>query len=169
MTILSVPFSSGQWLLLNPKMIGSKSMKILSVPFSSGQWLLLNYIPDQLIMELNFQSPFRRGNGCYYGVSLSEIYIRRLSVPFSSGQWLLLVTNQSVKVRVLFLSVPFSSGQWLLQCELEHLPIREMYLSVPFSSGQWLLPKTRSLPISKYRIFQSPFRRGNGCYRPRDQ
>ena len=38
--ILSVPFSSGQWLL--PQIIGwTFAHYALSVPFSSGQWLLL--------------------------------------------------------------------------------------------------------------------------------
>ena len=37
----------------------------LSVPFSSGQWLLLNAQGVRVNAEMPFQSPFHRGNGCY--------------------------------------------------------------------------------------------------------
>ena len=65
---LSVPFSSGQWLLLTleggtPGIAGTS----LSVPFSSGQWLLQFFCHEMLPVAM-------------------------LSVPFSSGQWLLLNT-----------------------------------------------------------------------------
>ena len=67
---LSVPFSSGQWLLLLADTVRNLCKK-LSVPFSSGQWLLqcLEHCQDPE---------------------------RLLSVPFSSGQWLLQRENNAV-------------------------------------------------------------------------
>ena len=45
----------------------------LSVPFSSGQWLLLgtDYIGSH---HGDFQSPFHRGNGCYICVLLRMVF-----------------------------------------------------------------------------------------------
>ena len=37
-----------------------------------------------------FQSPFHRGNGCYFTMACGDDSDIDLSVPFSSGQWLLL-------------------------------------------------------------------------------
>ena len=37
-----------------------------------------------------FQSPFHRGNGCYFDRTPNRLGRPGLSVPFSSGQWLLL-------------------------------------------------------------------------------
>ena len=114
----------------------------LSVPFSSGQWLLQGNGKHLSISGMiHFQSPFHRGNGCY-----SELHYQ-LSVSLTSGQWLLspLFIGAMVATHVLEnwivahdLSVPFSSGQWLLHSK-RWAATRKRCLSVPFSSGQWLL------------------------------
>ena len=41
------------------------------------------------ISARRFQSPFHRGNGCYFFSHSLDLQILNLSVPFSSGQWLL--------------------------------------------------------------------------------
>ena len=95
-------FSSGQWLLpclpaqcypaFSPLFIGAMvatsdsnccSRLRRQSPFSSGQTLVAHALPTF------FQSPFHRGNGCYFGGERVLWHVRRLSVPFSSGQWLL--------------------------------------------------------------------------------
>ena len=125
---LSVPFSSGQWLLLqtvlracancltfSPLFIGAmvatnrhfrrrlRRNRILSVRFSSRQWLLLTD-ESKWCQEHFFQSPFHRGNGCYWGSLKESLLLIRLSVPFSSGQWLLHSRVSTETSR----SVPFS-------------------------------------------------------------
>ena len=71
----------------------------LSVPFSSGQWLLLDVVGFELTFIGDFQSPFHRGNGCYIAGESSIVRTQvQLSVPFSSGQWLLLC-NPSQEAR----------------------------------------------------------------------
>ena len=67
----------------------------LSVPFSSGQWLLQWKFIIVNHQTIFFQSPFHRGNGCYRIPQFRAVGTGRLSVPFSSGQWLL-PTSRSV-------------------------------------------------------------------------
>ena len=58
------PFHRGNG-CYNDRRLGISELHILSVPFSSGQWLLLD-LYEHLEKEINFQSPFHRGNGCYF-------------------------------------------------------------------------------------------------------
>ena len=91
---LSVPFSSGQWLLHTTPAKEATSPDKLSVPFSSGQWLLQGvkqwvvlsdatfsplFIGAMVatssqeftdLLRVGFQSPFHRGNGCYIPVAV---------------------------------------------------------------------------------------------------
>ena len=209
---LSVPFSSGQWLLqdghaaydcsgipFSPLFIGAMAATLrlyrtiqnsskLSVPFSSGQWLLqqmaaagtlgtLTFSPlfigamaataisVSILMLKFFQSPFHRGNGCYqkhrkkHGDSLcsfSPLFIGAMAATGATNDEALLIIK---------LSVPFSSGQWLLRMLIERRITIHGPLSVPFSSGQWLLLLLPKKLRYSMRCFQSPFHRGNGCYR----
>ena len=56
---LSVPFSSGQWLLLASK----RSVEIPRLPLFIGAMVAMRSEPDAV--KCIFQSPFHRGNGCY--------------------------------------------------------------------------------------------------------
>ena len=56
---LSVPFSSGQWLLLRGSYGWVKTGIILSVPFSSGQWLLQENVGAHAVLnDLTFSPLF---------------------------------------------------------------------------------------------------------------
>ena len=108
----------------------------LSVPFSSGQWLLLR---NQTMGRRNrgFQSPFHRGNGCYFRVQ-REAGAGKLSVPFSSGQWLL---------------HPLLPGPQPSRCAFS-----------PLFIGAMVATETSTFSAISLSVFQSPFHRGNGCY-----
>ena len=115
---LSVPFSSGQWLLRYcNRHDGSTFGDELSVPFSSGQWLLLDK-----------------------GKDLPRNLRRSLSVPFSSGQWLLRKLYQRVR-KLWILQLAFSPlFIGAMVATIDRLcKLSTSGLSVPFSSGQWLL------------------------------
>ena len=85
-----------------------------------------------------FQSPFRRGNGCYTSQSRIVYVATILSVPFSSGQWLLQFGIGVEHPLDTFFQSPFRRGNG---CYIDHRrhPVIHFLLSVPFSSGQWLL------------------------------
>ena len=90
-----------------------------------------------------FQSPFRRGNGCYERVRTGSKNCNLLSVPFSSGQWLLHGISRSFVPIVLLFQSPFRRGNGCYSTNIQKQ--------------------------SHVLTFQSPFRRGNGCYlRPPD-
>ena len=130
---LSVPFSSGQWLLQYTKRIVGELIN-LSVPFSSGQWLLRYCAHLYILLIPIFQSPFHRGNGCYFCMMIHEFGLERiLSVPFSSGQWLLLYVSTSTKSGILSFSPLFIGAMVATYISVKPCPIA--ILSVPFSSG----------------------------------
>ena len=131
---LSVPSSSGHRLL---QRAGTKNVlaALLSVPFSSGRRLLPRLWLD-CASRRSFQSPFHRGNGCYY------ICWRNAALP-------------------LHLSVPFSSGQRLLHRTCRRNPLHPNFQS-PFHRGNGCY--RASACCASRRSFQSPFHRGNGCY-----
>ena len=89
----------------------------LSVPFSSGQWLLPIIIPENSMNDETFSPLFIGAMAATLDENGQSIFAEILSVPFSSGQWLLPQPIQSLKRRFTMtgLSVPFSSGQWLLR------------------------------------------------------
>ena len=91
------PFSSGQWLLLLRMALERRDLLyILSVRFSSRQWLLhgcqLRWQCGSRKNECSFQSAFHRGNGCYKRIMQALQYV----------------------IQTQFFSVRFSSRQWLL-------------------------------------------------------
>ena len=86
---------------------------------------------------MNFQSPFRRGNGCYGLNSDGKLSYPNLSVPFSSGQWLLPTTSTMASCTKGFQS-PFRRGNGCYGLNSDG-KLSYPNLSVPFSSGQWLL------------------------------
>ncbi len=113
-----------------------------------------------------------------------------LSVPYSSGSRLLAPTHPTRPPGPLSLSDPYSSGSRLLEY-LADFESRNTYsLSVPYSSGSRLLgcsvpthpgsPPTFSPLFVGVEVagalrrkvqdweenFQSPIRRGRGCWRP---
>ena len=157
--VLSVPFSSGQWLLHGREFEASRN-RVLSVPFSSGQWLLLN-CKKMLTLEYAIASfsPLFIGAMVATTIILSKnIYVGiALSVPFSSGQWLLQTDYNSLFMDSRKLSVPFSSRQWLLlrPRSLDCLPSSFS----PLFIGQWLLQRYRRIFVPAVVSFQSPFHR----------
>ena len=138
---LSVPFSSGQWLLLKRQFSCFYVPKLLSVPFSSGQWLLLQPSLMRTRQFIVFQSPFHRGNGCYISVMRGE---SRVDCPFSP----LFI---GAMVATLF-DASRSSFAFDFQS--------------PFHRGNGCYKDKNKLIICQPTDFQSPFHRGNGCYRP---
>ena len=87
---------------------------ILSVRFSSRQWLLLGMCKGELLYFNDFQSAFHRGNGCY--ISTLRLLGDRWT-PFSPLFIAAMVATRDVQRRVVILqrlSVRFSSRQWLL-------------------------------------------------------
>ena len=135
----------------------------LSVPFSSGQWLLPPRTRQAVRQNACFQSPFHRGNGCYGELMEYHIgVIQVLSVPFSSGQWLL-PKRYREPGHISGLSVPFSSGQWLLLRDKVMSQDLINFFQSPFHRGNGCYPYSTRWEVAE-AIFQSPFHRGNGCY-----
>ena len=133
---LSVPFSSGQWLLPSGMRRGCHVLAELSVPFSSGQWLL------------PWDKPRRAGSS------------KRLSVPFSSGQWLLLCSLLRLRL-CCRLSVPFSSGQWLLR----NILVRGRGMIAHAFSPLFIGAMVATGRLNERRLTAvGAFSRGNGCY-----
>ena len=66
----------------------------LSVPFSSGQWLLRRK-PARSKGRMAF-SPLFIGAMVATGYALQDNRLGKLSVPFSSGQWLLLIMYMQI-------------------------------------------------------------------------
>ena len=162
---LSVPFSSGQWLLANRDESCSLICHLwelyLSVRFSSGQWLL-RYLSVRTSSSLsvpfssgqsqkgygvfsdgdranNFQSAFHRGNGCYQ--SFMQHQTLETFSPLFIGA--MVATNNA------YLSVRFSSRQWLLLHAFIVVSGQTHGFILHFATGH---------------NFQSAFHRGNGCY-----
>ena len=86
---LSVPFSSGQWLLLNDQPFVKVIALHLSVPFSSGQWLLQTDERCATRWLFTFSPLFIGAMVATWMCVPSNVIPLGLSVPFSSGQWLL--------------------------------------------------------------------------------
>ena len=167
---LSVPFSSGQWLLLiNATMTGQLYSR-LSVPFSSGQWLLLTHakadsipfsplfiaamvatdtindsvwtIGDSIDTQYHFQSPFHRGNGCYNN---HDGTIGRFDLDMHDFQSAFHRGNGCYWQQTNDFAQLSNSFQSAFHrgngCyQLQAAPVQAERLSVRFSSGQWLLP-----------------------------
>ena len=71
---------------------GFGSSGILSVPFSSGQWLLQTIYGGDTAVDAHFQSPFHRGNGCYVELQ-TYVYTQRASFsPLFIGAMVATVT-----------------------------------------------------------------------------
>ena len=182
---LSVPFSSGQWLL--PETPEDAHVHVLlSVPFSSGQWLLLGSRHADDGDNVSFQSPFHRGNGCYSASGSGNNVIASFQSPFHRGNGCYTTKAEAVGLIPGFQS-PFHRGNGCY-CRARFIRFCLVILSVPFSSGQWLLQLARKAAHKRestfsplfigamvatdeilgdddpLNIFQSPFHRGNGCY-----
>ena len=61
-----------------------------------------------------FQSPFRRGNGCYKRGMKGNHVLGELSVPFSSGNGCYYPAAPSAVTAATTFQSPFRRGQWLL-------------------------------------------------------
>ena len=88
--VFQSPFHRGNGCYLEPIVVPEDIVQFLSVPFSSGQWLLH---PDAKNGKsgLHSFSPLFIGAmvaTTLYGANADDS-LRTLSVPFSSGQWLL--------------------------------------------------------------------------------
>ena len=110
-----------------------------------------------------FQSPFHRGNGCYLDAAIKNIALSGFQSPFHRGNGCYAVKKRIDDIKKAF--SPLFIGAMVATHDYSahgHLRVR---LSVPFSSGQWLLLNDVESGILN-RDFQSPFHRGNGCYKP---
>ena len=78
------PFHRGNGCYLRPIVQGT-SAACLSVPFSSGQWLLPYPSRVHKPRRGSFQSPFHRGNGCYdKGLAMMQT-LKGFQSPFHRG------------------------------------------------------------------------------------
>ena len=122
--MLSVPFSSGQWLLLHAAAhLLTRACYRLSVPFSSGQWLL----PLSEIACVNLAAPCWTFSPLFIGAMVATEPMETLGKfiavmkvfqsPFHRGNgcYHRLGTDCGRYSKIVMLSVPFSSGQWLLR------------------------------------------------------
>ena len=83
---LSVPFSSGQWLLPTLPMAGLRSYRLLlfQSPFHRGNGCYPT--PQcQTCALFDFQSPFHRGNGCYFNHSEPALFSTPTFSPLFIG------------------------------------------------------------------------------------
>ena len=85
-------------------------------PLFVGAMVATSIDRDILDSIAHFQSPFRRGNGCYFDVSpfQSCLWFVSFSPLFVGAMVATLMYHRFNHVCGLCLSVPFSSGQWLL-------------------------------------------------------
>ena len=110
-----------------------------------------------------FQSPFHRGNGCYY---LSDYFTKRFFIfqsPFHRGNGCYPESDYPDGSWQNELSVPFSSGQWLLLLGNLWGNIKDKSFS-PLFIGAMVATTTGEMVSGVEWYFQSPFHRGNGCY-----
>ena len=126
-----------------------RSSRQLSVPFSSGQWLLRTHYSFSEVQS-DFQSPFHRGNGCYHPSWQRRRSERLTFSPLFIGAMVAtqLRFAEARKLVDIFQS-PFHRGNGCYHTleEAWRQTTRDI-LSVPFSSGQWLLLKKRMLSRS---------------------
>ena len=119
-----------------------------------------------VVTTLTFQSPFRRGNGCY------RLYLRSHRLNFRSfsplfvGAMVATEPKKYFNKRAELLSVPFSSGQWLLRQKWVIEEIAIVFFQSPFRRGNGCYDAKHFGFVFFRPVFQSPFRRGNGCYIP---
>ena len=66
------------------------------------------------ICQTDFQSPFRRGNGCYSRLRVIQHVLESPFSPLFVGAMVATLVGDGGTVAAAVLSVPFSSGQWLL-------------------------------------------------------
>ena len=111
---LSVPFSSGQWLLHLAGGLDSSASLFFQSPFHRGNGCYLNISSAYARRLETFQSPFHRGNGCYASISTTSVPSTSFS-PLFIGAMVATVEIHNRQSSNNLLSVPFSSGQWLLQ------------------------------------------------------
>ena len=113
-TCLSVPFSSGQWLLLIKAVYSASNWNPFSPLFVGAMVANIGNRTDCGNLDAPF-SPLFVGAMVATNSEGYNGYKSSLSVPFSSGQWLLRFTEPITVRLYVWLSVPFSSGQWLLR------------------------------------------------------
>ena len=117
---LSVPFSSGQGMLLQIQISHDYFLTTFSPLFIGARNVTHHDHEINLMAGIDFQSPFHRGKECYRSKATAifgETWANAgsgLSVPFSSGQGMLRNKVDMDKALGNFLSVPFSSGQGML-------------------------------------------------------
>ncbi len=163
---------------------------MLSVPYSSGSRLLESADGGRRPAQSFFQSPIRRGRGCWGApssrprpTSSFQSPIRRgrgcwrcprfpphtWTNPFSplfvgvevAGQSSPLdVTHHGTAFSPLFVGVEVAGGG------KDSLVSLHLALSVPYSSGSRLLV-IHEHGLTQQQVFQSPIRRGRGCWRRR--
>ena len=81
-------------------------------PFRRGNGCYTRYHRAAAVIE-TFQSPFRRGNGCYFASGFVIASYWSSFSPLFVGA-MVATFHFARRVGRRLLSVPFSSGQWLL-------------------------------------------------------
>ena len=135
-----------------------------------------------------FQSPFRRGNGCYFTfrpeslsskLSFSPLFVGAMVAtrdcagvagypasfqsPFRRGNGCYLAFSPEATSLVPFQS-PFRRGNGCYNIEAPELPDIGLAFS-PLFVGAMVATRDFAHDMISSIGFQSPFRRGNGCYR----
>ena len=90
-------------------------------------------------LNYHFQSPFRRGNGCYTNKALRD-------------------TARSATFSPLFVGAMVATA-CLLRGYCHRSPFSPLFVGAMVATYRWLCRYT-----SEEDNFQSPFHRGNGCY-----
>ena len=102
-TVFQSPFHRGNGCYIKG-VLAMGAAKELSVPFSSGQWLLRWHLLYDENATGIFQSPFHRGNGCYAGIScmtrtpqgsFSPLFIGAMVATYKDGRIVVVGNFQS--------------------------------------------------------------------------
>ena len=139
---------------------------MLSVPFSSGQWLLQDEQRQTRSVTV-FQSPFHRGNGCYkVRRDFSLTCMRAFSPLFIGAMVATVPVSPGNFVRKYTFSPLFIGAMVATRRRWQIARIVKSFS--PLFIGAMVATCDNPVSFIQQPIFQSPFHRGNGCYQGKE-